>query len=160
MQTDTIIDAERPRRVVTGNWVALVAAAAFVVASFIPFVGSHVPQGYSTTLYRQLIGGRSGLVEGMGGFLFLFGGAVAVGTVSIIGIVLRDRDWVAPALLASVAAWSLTWVGLLLNYLGLGGFSFREGYWCILGSLVLAVIGAIMALRTSPRSVEPSVSQT
>lgn len=159
MQTDTIIDAERPRRVATGNWVVLIAVGAFAAGIFLPFVSVHVPQGMvgTTTLYRQLIGGRSGLVEGIGGYLFLFGGAVTVGTVSIIGIRLRDRRWVAPALAAAVAAWSLTWVGLLLDYLGLGGYSFRVGYWCILGSLVLAVIGAVMAVRTSVPSVEPAI---
>jgi len=108
-------DAEQADRPAAGDWLVLVAAAAFVAGTFLPSMRLLSAPEFKNTLYNQTIGSASGFVERIGSFLSPYAGALTAGTIALIGVRLHNRRWVAPALTAAVAAWSLAWVGVLLN---------------------------------------------
>jgi hypothetical protein len=94
----------------------------------------------------------------MGGLLYLFAGAAIVGAISLWGIS-RPRTWTPPALVAGATAWTLTWIGILINQ---GTFMPREvGYWVLLASLSVPIAGTIVVLvtaRTRAREPTPNAS--
>jgi hypothetical protein len=126
----------------TGYVVALVGVLGFAVSCFLPYaevVGA--PARYSVSLYRLLTVGDSTLAA-VGGFLLPFAGAATIALISLAAL-LRSRAWVLPALAAASIVWSLTSIGLLL---GAYGFypSVNVGYWLIVVSIALVVLGTIL----------------
>ena len=89
-----------------------------------------------------------------GGFINLFAGVTIVAWVSIAG--LRGHRWAPAALLAVSAAWSLTWIGVLLNVSGFVVRSPLAGYRLILVSIGVVITGAIVVWISS-RGTSPSV---
>ena len=67
--------------------------------------------------------------------------------MSIAG--LRGHQWAPTALLAASAAWSLTWIGVLLNVSGFVVRSPLVGYWLIFVSIGVVVAGAIVVWISS-----------
>jgi hypothetical protein len=86
----------------------------------------------------------------------LFAGVTIVAWVSIAG--LRGHPWAPTALLAVSAAWSLTWIGVLLNVSGFVVQSPLVGYWLIFVSIGVVVTGAIVVWISSRSNVSGSRS--
>jgi hypothetical protein len=86
--------------------------------------------------------------------LNLFAGVTIVAWVSIAG--LRRHRWAPTALLAVSAAWSLTWIGVLLNVSGFVVRSPLVGYWLILVSIGVVVTGAIVVWISSRENMSAS----
>jgi hypothetical protein len=77
----------------------------------------------------------------LGALLNLFAGAATAGVVALLGVG-RQRGWTPNALIAGVAAWTLTWIGVLLNQAGFGPHD--VGYWVLLASMGAAIIGTVV----------------
>jgi hypothetical protein len=134
---------------VIGYAITLVGAALFVATCFMPYYGFQFADGGSVSLYDQLMVGRDG-VE-FGGILFLFGGVATVVIVAIVGLA-RGKRTTTPVysfLAGAVAAWSLTWIGSLLQTVGLRNSDIAElslevGFWLQAVSIGVALIGTIL----------------
>jgi hypothetical protein len=141
-----------------GYVVVLLGVVGFVVSCFLPFYGGALlGAGETISLYDSVRLPGSGIGEAFAGRLYLFVGAGTVGVVAIIGIA-RPRTWAPYALVAAVAAWALTWLGVLLNQVGL--LEHGVGYWTAIASLGVAIVGTIVlwvSTRSGEREPEPSV---
>ena len=127
----------------TGYVVVLIGVLCFVVSCFLPYaevVGA--PGGYSVSLYRLLTLGDTTLAAA-GGFLLLFAGAATIALISSAAL-MRPRAWALPALAAASIVWSLTSIGLLLGAYGFYS-SMNVGYWLIVVSIAVVVLGTISA---------------
>ena len=94
--------------------------------------------------------GEDGGLE-FGAILFLFGGVATVAFVAIVGLARSKRDAGPVQFLAgAVAAWSLTWIGYLLQSANLrertipGTLTLEMGFWLQAVSIGVAVIGTIL----------------
>jgi hypothetical protein len=115
-EDDSPMDGHQRRGSNLGGYlVVLVGAVGFVVRCFLPYLGgeSLLPMGGSVSLYRLTSFGNDGL-ERLGGLLYLFAGAATVGVIALAGIG-RPREWTRYALVAGTAAWTLTWIGILIT---------------------------------------------
>jgi hypothetical protein len=147
--------------------VVLLGAAGWVVSCFLPLYRIHDIQNARITLYRQIAFGSSGMR--LGGILYLFGGIVAIGVFSIIGLRMR-QPWNVAVLAGAVVAWSLVSTGVLVT-LGAGvsefnqGFVLGVGYWCLWASVICVVAGTITLVislrhpKTQAREVAPQETQ-
>jgi hypothetical protein len=134
---------------VIGYAITLVGAALFVATCFMPYYGFQFADGGSVSLYDQLMVGQDG-VE-FGGILFLFGGVATVVIVAIVGLA-RGKRATTPVhsfLAGAVAAWSLTWIGSLLQTVSLRNSDIAElslevGFWLQAVSIGVALIGTIL----------------
>jgi hypothetical protein len=138
-----------------GATIVLVGAAGFVLSCFFPYyrVSSLTPQ-LTVSLYRLevVIPAGATLASHVGGVMLLFGG-VAVVTWMAVRELQGTAAWTAGALAAVTAVWSLEWIGALLRLTVLS-VSFAVGYWLILTSVGLAVVGSILVIlssRSQPR---------
>jgi hypothetical protein len=124
----------RKARFVIGYAISLVGAVLFVATCFMPYYG--FPGGESVSRYDQLMIGQDSGPE-LGAVLFLFGGVATVVVVAIVGLARGKRDAGPVQFLAgSVAAWSLTWIGSLLQSANLreggtipSGLTLEMGFW-------------------------------
>ena len=129
-----------------GYLIVLLGVVAFVVSCFLPFYGEPILRaGDDVSLYRLVVDPPIGGGK-VGGVLYLFAGAATVGVVSLIGLG-RAAAWTPYALVAGVAAWALTWLGILLNQAELA--QHEVGYWTAYASLGLTVVGTIVVWVTS-----------
>ena len=125
--------------------IVLLGATGWVVSCFLPLYRINDIQNAGITLYRQISFGSSGMR--LGGILYLFGGAVAIGVFSTIGMRM-GQPWNAAVLAGAVVAWSLVSTGVLVT-LGAGvsefnqGFVLGVGYWCLWASVICVVAGTI-----------------
>jgi hypothetical protein len=130
-----------------GYAIVLLGAALFVTSCFLPYYG--FPGGQAVSLYDQLLVARDGGLE-LGAKLFLFGGVATVVVVALGGLVRGERQSGRGLLVGAVSAWSLTWIGSLLQSAGLGedaligGLSLEVGFWLQAVSIGVAVIGTIL----------------
>jgi hypothetical protein len=136
-----------------GYAIVLLGAALFVATCFLPYYG--FPGGQSVSLYDQLLVGNDGGFE-LGAKLFLFGGVATVVVVALVGLRRGERPSGRAFLAGAVAAWSLTWIGSLLQTGSLreggtiAGLSLEVGFWLQTVSIGVTVIGTILVatLRT------------
>ena len=136
-----------------GYAIVLLGAALFVATCFLPYYG--FPGGQSVSLYDQLLVGNDGGFE-LGAKLFLFGGVATVVVVALVGLRRGERPSGRAFLAGAVAAWSLTWIGSLLQTASLreggtiAGLSLEVGFWLQTVSIGVTVIGTILVatLRT------------
>lgn len=148
-----VVAAEIRRTRATGSSVgyaiALVGAALFVATCFLPYYG--FPDGGSVSQYDQLMVGQGGGLES-GAILFLFGGVAIIVVVAIVGLA-RPRlnmGSVHVFLAGAVAAWSLTWIGSLLQTVSLRNgstiprLSLETGFWLQAISIGVVIIGTIL----------------
>lgn len=140
-----------------GYVVVLLGVAGFVVSCFLPFYGGpFLPADGAVSLYRLIVRTSAMTGEQLGGVLYLFAGAATVGVISLIGLG-RPRTRTPHVLVAGAAAWTLTWLGVLL---GQSGFAPHEvGYWAAYASLGVAVVGTIVvwvSSRSRDREPEPT----
>ncbi|HEU4356075.1 MAG TPA: hypothetical protein VFT27_10845 [Actinomycetota bacterium] len=139
--------ASRKTGSVIGYATTLVGAVLFVASCFMPFYG--FPNQGSVTRYDQLTVGQD---VDVGAILILFGGVTVVFVVAIVGLARSRRDAGPVQFLAgAVAAWSLTWIGALLQTASLRegrimpvGLTLEIGFWLQAVSIGLAVIGTIL----------------
>jgi hypothetical protein len=130
-----------------GYAVVLLGAALFVTSCFLPYYG--FAGGRSVTLYDQLLVAQGGGFE-LGAILFLLGGVATVVVAAILGLTRGERASPRAFLAGTVAAWSLTWIGSLLQAANLrenaltGRLSLEVGFWLQVVSIGVAVIGTIL----------------
>jgi hypothetical protein len=141
------IGRSRARRPTLGYAVVLLGAALFVTSCFLPYYG--VAAERSVSLYDQLLVAPGGGLE-LGAILFLFGGVATVVVVAIVGLTRGERPSLRAFLAGAVAAWSLTWLGSLLQAANLrdnalsGRLSLEVGFWLQAVSIGVAVIGTVL----------------
>jgi hypothetical protein len=137
-----------------GYGIILLGAALFVASCFLPLYG--FPGVESISFYDQARGGSSpgpmaqdrGLE--LGAILLLFGGVATVVVGAIVGLTRSDHLSGRAFLAGAVAAWSLTWIGSLLQaakHLEVAlpeGVSLESGFWLQAVSIGVAVIGTIL----------------
>jgi hypothetical protein len=156
------MSAEAHRRRGRGSSVGyvtvLLGAALFVTSCFLPYYG--FPGGHSLSLYDQVLVAQDGGLE-LGAKLFLFGGVAAVVIVALVDLTRGDRQSGRGFLAGAVSAWSLTWIGSLLQSAGLregatipGGLSLEAGFWLEAVSIGVAVIGTILVVSKRTRAHE------
>jgi hypothetical protein len=127
--------------------IVLLGAALFVTSCFLPYYG--FPRGHSVSLYDQLLVAQDGGLE-LGAKLFLFGGVATVVVIALSGLMRGERRSGRGLLVGAVSAWSLTWIGSLLQSAGLredaliGGLSLEVGFWLQAVSIGAAVIGTVL----------------
>jgi hypothetical protein len=137
-----------PARVRSGYVISLIGALAFVVSCFLPYeeiltAGAHGTGSDSVSFYRVLSLGQPTPLTRAGAFLFLFAGAATTAWIAVEGI-RRGPRWAPSALFGASIAWSLTWLGLLLNQSRFSDFStLLAGYWALLVSVGVVAVGAI-----------------
>jgi hypothetical protein len=145
-----VLDTHRPRGrgSTLGYLIVLLGAALFVTSCFLPYYG--FPGGQSVSLYDQLLVVRDGGLE-LGAKLFLFGGVATVVVVALVGLIRGERQSGRGFLAGAVSAWSLTWIGSLLQSAGLRegttiprGLSLQTGFWLQASGICVAVIGTIL----------------
>jgi hypothetical protein len=141
-----------------GYAVVLLGAALFVAACFLPYYG--FAGGQSVSLYDQQLVAQDGGLD-LGAILVLFGGVATVLVVAIVGLTRSERLSVRAFLAGAVAAWSLTWIGSLLQTANLredaiGGLSLEVGFWLQAVSIGVAVIGTILVGFGKRREVKDS----
>ena len=138
-----------------GYVIVLLGAALFVTSCFLPYYG--FPGGRSASLYDQLLVAQDGGWE-LGAKLFLFGGVATVVVVALIGLIGGERQSRRGFLAGAVSAWSLTWIGSLLQSADLregtltGGLSLEAGFWLQAVSIGVAVIGTILVVSKRTRA--------
>ena len=146
-----VADAHRRRGRGTsiGYVIVLLGAALFVTSCFLPYYG--IAEERSVSLYDQLLVVQDGGLE-LGAKLYLFGGVAAVVVIALVGLTRGDRQSVRGFLAGAVLAWSLTWIGSLLQTADLRertiprGLSLETGYWLQVVSIGVAVIGTILVV--------------
>ena len=142
-----------------GYVIVLLGAALFVTSCFLPYYGFAFRGGRSVSLYDQLLVVQNGGLE-LGAKLFLFGGVAAVVVVALVGLTRGDRQSGRGFLAGAVSAWSLTWIGSLLQSAGLRessiarGLSLEAGFWLQAVSIGVAVIGTILVVSKRTRAHE------
>ena len=138
-----------------GYVIVLLGAALFVTSCFLPYYG--FAGGQSVSIYDQLLVVQDGGFE-LGAKLFLFGGVATVVVVALIGLIRGERQLGRGFLAGAVSAWSLTWIGSLLQSAGLregtfiGGLSLEAGFWLQAVSIGVAVIGTILVVSKRARA--------
>jgi hypothetical protein len=138
----------RAPRSSVGYAVVLLGGALFVATCFLPYYG--FPEGRSVSLYDQRLVAQDGGYE-LGVILFLFGGVATVLVIAIIGLTRSERPSGGALLAGAAAAWSLTWIGSLLQTASLresaiGTLSLEAGFWLQAVSIGVAVIGTILVV--------------
>ena len=128
----------------SGYVIVLLGGVGFVVGCFLPFLSPSLSGAItgedSVSLIRLFWTPAEGLLDHLGAVLNLFAGAATAGVVALLGVG-RQRGWTPNALIAGVAAWTLTWIGVLLNQ---AGFGHGVGYWVLLASMSVAIVGTVV----------------
>ena len=113
------------------------------------------------SLYQLVVraGFSQTVMQIIGGFLQLFAGAGTVAWIALTGIRHRRHahGWLPFALAAATAAWSLTWIGVLLSQSQIVG-SEGLGYWSALLSLVVAIVGTVVVWVSARRTAHEAAS--
>ena len=134
---------------VSGYVIVLLGVVGFVVGCFLPYLSSVIlaPGEDSASLIRLIWTPAEGPLEQVGALLNLFAGAATVGVVALMGVG-RRRGWTPMALVAGVAAWTLTWIGVLINQEAAFG-PYEVGYWVLLASMGVAIVGTVVVWVTA-----------
>lgn len=143
--------------VIVGSVVALLGAAIFFGASFLPFyslTNGPAGGGPTTSFFRQfnLMG-----FHGVGALMFAYGATAIVLVTGLLALLRRSRMW-AIALAVGVAAWVLTWGGFFL-FITKTATNQRSGYWVMSGGLIVGLVGAIVAVLSGRERDEPISSE-
>jgi hypothetical protein len=156
------VDAQRSESPVpaVALMIVLLGAAGFVATSFLPLEQFKFGLTVTYSLY-QLTGQPPGnLVAHIGGILWLFTGVLTIASISILGLRNPPYRWTSASLAAAVIVWSTYWIGTLLRTSAVAP-SLAVGYWLVLFSIGVVVIGTVMvvmAARTYVRSTETNTS--
>jgi hypothetical protein len=132
-----------------GYLVVLAGTAGFVVSCFAPFYGGGLfgPGSDTVSLWRQGTPGGDTVASVLARLLFLFGGVATVGLLAIAGLTRRGPLAATTVLAAAVAAWSLTWIGIMISQATIGlGITLEWGFWLQALSVGVVVIGTVLAV--------------
>lgn len=145
------------RRSSLGYAVVVLGAGLFVTSCFLPYTGFLGTEAKTISLFEQLKL-PSGEASDLSALLYLFGGVAPVAAVAIVALVRAERGRGLPFLLiGAVAAWSLTWIGILWQYgTFLRVFSLKFGFWLQAVSIGLVVIGTILVVFGKRTEVKDS----
>jgi predicted permease len=122
--------------------IVLLGVVGFVAGCFLPYLsGNFLPAEGTISLFRLIWLGAERPLDQVGVLLQVFAGAATVGVIALLGIG-RRRTWTPHALVAGAAAWTLTWIGLLMSEAAFG--SHEVGYWVLLASMGVAIIGTVV----------------
>jgi hypothetical protein len=142
--------------------VILIAAAGILVGCFLPYYRFEAPlsANENVSLYRlQAADTASTIVPRIGGVIYLFGLVIIVAWLAILGLV-NDSDWTFGALAGATAVWSIAWIATSLRTIGLATTP-QIGYWLVLVSACVALVGAILVVVSSrPRVPSPAKAVT
>ena len=147
----------RGRGFSVGYVIVLLGAALFVTSCFLPYY--RFPGGHSLSLYDQLSLSQDGGLE-LGAKLFLFGGVATVVVVAIVGLTRGERLSGRGFLTGAVSAWSLTWIGSLLQTASLRETTIPEGLSLVAGfglqavGICVTVIGTVLIATRRTRAHE------
>lgn len=134
-----------------GYLIVLAGVAGFVLSCFLPYTtfDALLPADSSsspTFSYYRLVTTTpdGGTLQYVGGLLFLFGGAATVAWVALAGIRHghHERRRMPSTLAAVTVAWSLSWIGLLVQASGFYGY--EVGFWSMLASAGVVIVGTIV----------------
>jgi hypothetical protein len=101
------------------------------------------PPAGTISLYQAETSGPAG-GSNLGAVLYLFGGVVPIAAIAMFGLARGGRRTGLPLVLSgAIAAWSLTWIGILIR-LGTFGTSLDIGFWLQAVSIGVALIGTIL----------------
>jgi hypothetical protein len=139
--------SETAHRSSLGYAIVLLGAALFMAACFLPYYGYEFARGGSVSPYDQLIVAYGGGLQ-LGSKLFLFGGVATVVVVALIGLIRRGRPSWRGFLAGAVTAWSLTWIGSLLQSASLYGGGSIRGLSLEVGFLLQAVSIGVVIIGT------------
>jgi len=134
---------------VVGYLVVLIGVVAFVLSCFLPYRGFWGSEGSlfgpTPSFYRVVTTGL-GTLQSVGGLLFLFGGAATVAWVALAGLRhgQHERRRTPSILVAVTVAWSSAWIGVLVSQSGVSGVVYRVGYWTMLVSVGVVVVGTLL----------------
>lgn len=153
-EADRVVKGDSPRRGWgLGYLIVLAGAAGFVTSCFLPYNGFTILPRASRTLslYEQLVSlGPNDGGSDVGALLILFGGVASVAVVAAVGVTRRGLRTSA-AIVAAVAAWSLTWIGLMIRTATFGGGTSLEwGFWVQAVSVGVVIVGTV-AVAASAR---------
>jgi hypothetical protein len=127
----------------SGYVIVLLGVVGFVAGCFLPYLsGNFLPAEGTVSLFRLIWLGADGPSEQVGVLLQVFAGAATVGVIALLGIG-RRRAWTPHALVAGAAAWTITWIGVLMSQAAQFG-SHEVGYWVLLASMGVAIIGTVV----------------
>ena len=135
---------------VVGYLLVLVGVAGFVLSCFLPY--TRFFDQVSVSYYQLVTGSWGGTLEDVGGLLLLFGGTTTVAWVALAGLRhgQHERRRTPSTLLAVTIAWSLSWIGLLLSLSG--PFEHEVGYWSMLVSVGVVIVGSVVAWVSGRRT--------
>jgi hypothetical protein len=148
---DQIESRRQARR--RGATVIIIAAAGFLVGCFLPYYywpASFGAANLKVSLYHletPLSDTGSTFLPRIGGVIYLFGLVIIVAWVAILGLV-NDSDWTFGALAGATAVWSIAWIATSLRTIGLATTP-QIGYWLVLVSACVALVGAILVVVSS-----------
>jgi hypothetical protein len=143
---------------VVGYVIVLVGVAGFVLSCFLPYTSLGDEPSIS---YYQLVTLRRPTLQYMGGLLFLFGGAATVAWVALAGLRhgQHERRRKPSILIAVTLAWCSIWIGLLVNVsAGLVGVGYEAGYWSMLVSVGVVIVGTIVVWVSARRATREADS--
>jgi hypothetical protein len=131
---------------VVGYVIVLVGLAGFVLGCFLPYTSyesARTTSEVSISYYRLLTAGRE-TPQYVGGLLWLFAGAGIVAWIALAGLRLghHARRQAPSNLVAATLVWSLPWFGALVSVWG--GAGYAVGYWTMLVSIGLVVVGTLL----------------
>jgi hypothetical protein len=135
----------RARRSSFGYSVVLLGAVLFLTSCFLPYYSATPGSERTISLFQLLTQGPIGSY--LGAPLYLFGGVAPVAVVAVIALVRGQEGPVLPSVPAgAVIAWSLTWIGVLVNTGATSeiGLSLEMGFWLQAVSIGVAVIGTLL----------------
>jgi hypothetical protein len=135
-----------------GYLVVLIGVVGFVLSCFLPY--TQLSGQPSITYYRLLTMGR-GTIQYVGGLLFLFGGAATVAWVALAGLRhgQHERRRTPSILVAVTVAWASASIGLLVSvWGGFAGAAYRVGYWSMLVSAGVVIVGTIVVWVSARRT--------
>jgi len=144
--------------------VILIAAAGFLVGSFLPYYRFEASvlanENVSLSRLQAVVSDTaSTIVPSIGGVIYLFGLVIMVAWLAILGLV-NDSDWTFGALAGATAVWSIAWIATSLRTIGLATTP-QIGYWLVLVSACVALVGAILVVASSrPRVASPAKAVT
>jgi hypothetical protein len=132
-----------------GYVIVLVGVAGFVLSCFLPY--AQVVDRLSMSYY-ELVTRRRLTLQYLGGLLFLFGGAATVASVALAGLRhgRHERRRTPSILVAVTVAWSSAWIGWLVSVSG--GSGYEVGYWTMLVSVGVVIVGTIVVWVSARRT--------
>jgi hypothetical protein len=144
---------ETVRRSVAGYIVVLLGVAGWVAGCFLPLYQFGLSVSATYRLSEPVLH-RGPILARIGNALYLFGTVAAILVICVLGM--RSRSIrTEGALVGAVLVWTLVTASIFLSITYSSGtgsnFSKGIGYWCLLVSAILVVVGTVMVVVAARR---------